>query len=182
MRKIINIPRSIEFELSKKYIPVIIKGKFIILTDSQILILKKPIVTNRRCNGKKYIYSTKNTIYKISTLPLKDEIMMQILTTDYVNNSNIKVKIPKIKWWSNYNNITIIAMEKAPAKKFKNNPKLYKRIQSIANELNKHNIYHNDWHKGNILYDDVADDLWLIDFGEATTTPNRITNLTKFLA
>ena len=107
---------------------------------------------------------------------------MQILVKNMVEKYNIKVKIPEVKWWSNYKNFTIIAMEKATGKKIINKPYLYKRIVNIKNALNKNNLYHNDWNKGNVLYDIENDDLWLIDFDEASTKQNRFINLTKFLA
>ena len=55
MRKIINIPKSIQNKFLKKYIETIIIRKFIILTDTQILILKEPLVVNNR-GKKKNIY------------------------------------------------------------------------------------------------------------------------------
>lgn len=182
MRKIINIPKSIQNKFLKKYIETIIIGKFIILTDTQILILKKPLVVNNRGKKKKYIFIVKDIVYKIISFSDKDEIKMQILVKNMVKKYNIKVKIPEIKWWSNYKNFTIIAMEKAKGTKIINKPYLYKRIVNIKNALNKNNLYHNDWNKGNVLYDIENDDLWLIDFDEASTKQNRFTNLTKFLA
>ena len=106
---------------------------------------------------------------------------MQMLTRKCVKKFNIKVRIPEIKWWGKYKNITIMAMQVAKGKKIVNKPHLYKRIVEIENKLNKYNIFHNDWNKGNILHDEILDELWLIDFGEAASTPNKFINLTNFL-
>ena len=43
---------QINFEIFKKYIPIIIEGKFIISTPWQILFLKKPLLTRRKYRGK----------------------------------------------------------------------------------------------------------------------------------
>jgi len=92
-----------------------------------------------------------------------------------------KVNIPKIKWWSTFKKFTIIAMEFIPGVKIINKPYLYNRIKKMEIELNKHNIFHNDWNKGNILHDEIKDKLWLLDFGEATSTQTKFTNLSNFL-
>ena len=183
MRKNLVFPKLVEKKFRKKYIPIILMGKFIILMSSQILILRKPLLVKKKYLYKNYIFNeTKDIIYKISSICNKDEIRMQLLAREYVKNVNINVKIPKIKWWSNYKNYMIIAMEKAPGKKIINKPNLYQRIVNIQNKLNKNNLYHNDFNKENILYDEINDDLWLIDFGEASQSQKRFTNLTKFLA
>ena len=165
----------------EKFIPIIITGKFVIATPFQILILRQPLLTRRKYRGKNYIYIHDNILYKISTLSLQKEIEMQLLARERVKKFNIKVRIPEIKWWSKYKNFTIIAMQVAKGKKIVNKPYLYKRIVEIKDKLNKQNIFHNDWNKGNILHDEILDELWLIDFGEAASTPNKFTNLTNFL-
>jgi len=183
MRKKIIVPKSIEKQFYKRYVPIVASGKFIISTPSQVLILRKPLLVKRKQTFKNYIFAeNENMVYKISSLSNKDEILMQLLARECVTNLQIKVKIPTIKWWSNYKNFMIIAMEKAYGKKIINRPDLYKRIVDIENKLSKNNIFHNDWNKGNVFYDEIKDDLWLIDFSEATTTQNQFTNLTKFLA
>ena len=172
---------QINFEIFKKYIPIIIEGKFIISTPWQILFLKKPLLTRRKYRGKTHIYINNNILYKISTLSLQKEIEMQMLTRKCVKKFNIKVRIPKIKWWGKYKNFTIVAMQVAKGKKIINKPHLYKRIVEIENKLNKYNIFHNDWNRGNILHDEIKDKLWLLDFGEATSRQIKFINLTNFL-
>ena len=174
MIKNLNFPKSVQIKCKKKYKPIIIIGKFIILLPSEVLILKNPLLVKKKYRYKNYIFNEDNdTIYKITTIRTKDEILMHLLAKEYVKNSKINVKIPKIKWWSNYKDFTIIAMEKAVGKSIINKPDLYTRITDIQHKLNKNNLYHNDWNKDNILYDETNDDLWLIDFGEATTKKTK---------
>jgi len=182
MIKKLNFYKSVQITLKKKYIPITITGKFIILMPSEILILKRPLFVKKKNIYKNYIFSSANTIYKITTIQNKDEILMQLLAQKYVKHAKIDIKIPEIKWWSNYKNFTIIAMEKVQGKFIINKPNLYSRIVNVQNKLNTHNIYHNDWNKENILYNESNDDLWLIDFGEASLKKKRFTNLSKFLA
>ena len=97
---------------------------------------------------------------------------MQLLARKY--QSQCDIKIPKIFWWGKTQSVGIIAMEFAPGillsqlntKNFKNN------LETIDNNLSKFNIYHNDLNFSNIISDNST--FWVLDFGEATTSPNRI--------
>lgn len=164
--------------LHKKYLDIFIykrNSKFIVSTPMNIFFLNKPLIVRKQKGGKNYIFKENNTIYKISSLSLKNEIKMQLLAR------KSKVNIPEIKWWGMFKKFMIIAMEFISGVKIINKPYLYNRIKEMDNELIRHNIFHNDWNRGNVLYDEIKDKLWLLDFGEATSRQVKFTNPTNFL-
>lgn len=90
--------------------------------------------------------------------------------------SNKKIKIPKIINWGYYNNNNIeglyIRMEYIKGKKLKKNVNkiISNKIKNFILELlNKYYFYHGDINKNNILID-KDDNIWIIDWGEATFT------------
>ena len=96
---------------------------------------------------------------------------MQLLAKKYQGKCNIK--IPKIFWWGKAQNVGVIAMQFASGiilSKLRIDFK--KKIKLVDDKLNIYNIYHNDLNFSNIFYD--KDIFWIIDFGQATTSPNRI--------
>ena len=162
----------------EKYVDVLIRKKgrkFIIIIPWCIFFFNKPLIVKKKIMGKNYIFRENNTIYKISSLSLKNEIKMQLLAR------KSKVNIPEIKWWGVFKKFTIIAMEFVDGVKIINKPHLYNRIKEMDDELTRYNIFHNDWNRGNVLYDEIKNKLWLLDFGEATSRQTKFTNLTNFL-
>jgi tRNA A-37 threonylcarbamoyl transferase component Bud32 len=167
IKKEIKLPIAIKYTIlrkkkGRKYVTNFLKN----LTD-------KPYITHKRPNNKILIYKKQNIVYKLITNPKQifNEVGMQLLAKKYQSKCNIK--IPKIFWWGKTQHIGIIAMELASGVILsKLDIDFKKQINHVDSRLNIYNIYHNDLNFSNIFYD--KDIFWIIDFGEATTSPNRI--------